>query len=534
MIRRLVRPLAPWTLLGLALLFPLLGERASGQGGQTANPLADSTWPKYRRDLAQTGRSPLNGPAKAALLWTFSTGRKEAEGGIETDPTVGPDGTVYIGANNGILYALDGETGEVRWAFPTLFDRFAIYSSAAIDRAGRVYFGAKDGFLYVLAAPEKGILARVVWRHRIGTTIETSPTIAPDGTVFIGGDDAKLYAIAPPRDGQPSRTLWTFQTGDTLISSPALAPDGTIYIGSMDGKLYALEPTPAGAKVRWAFFTGKTGEFGGIENAPALGPDGTVYVGANDGVLYALDGKTGGAKWSYQTGFRNWGIFSSAAIGSDGTIYVGPKDGVFLALGPPGILSKTGRVKWGYKVGTTIETSPALAADGTVYLGADNGKIYALRPPQSGTEGQLLWSFQTQGTLISSPVIGPRGRLYEGSMDGKLYAFGEGAGRKAAAGALAGTWYGQSGDGRGSGLVFVIVQRGEAVEGVWRLANGIRGDLAGEVKGDQANVTFQTIEGKCSVAFTGSLRVSGDRLSGSYAGKDCVGRPLTGKLEATR
>ncbi|MCI0483100.1 MAG: PQQ-binding-like beta-propeller repeat protein, partial [candidate division NC10 bacterium] len=115
-----------------------------------ASLLAPSAWPKYRGDHRHAGYSPHTGPASNRLKWTFSTGRREAEGGIETDPVIGPDGTVYLGANNGFLYALDPETGDLRWAFPTGFDSFAIYSTPFVDRQGVLYFGAKDGNVYAL------------------------------------------------------------------------------------------------------------------------------------------------------------------------------------------------------------------------------------------------------------------------------------------------------------------------------------------------------------------------------------------------
>ena len=66
---------------------------------------AKSPWPTYRGDLKRTGRSNFKGPTANELRWVFSTGLSEKEGGIETDPIIGPDGTVYIGANNGIFYA---------------------------------------------------------------------------------------------------------------------------------------------------------------------------------------------------------------------------------------------------------------------------------------------------------------------------------------------------------------------------------------------------------------------------------------------
>ncbi|MBI2351551.1 MAG: PQQ-like beta-propeller repeat protein, partial [Deltaproteobacteria bacterium] len=161
--------------------------------------LAESPWPTYRGNLKRTGRSNFKGPATDKLKWVFSTGRSEKEGGIETDPVIAPDGTIYIGANNGIFYALHPETGAVRWAYPTDFDTFAIYSTPFVDRQGIVYFGAKDGKVYALKAPKTGIMGELVWSLNLGTTIQTSPAFAPDGTLVIGADDWAYYGITPPR-----------------------------------------------------------------------------------------------------------------------------------------------------------------------------------------------------------------------------------------------------------------------------------------------------------------------------------------------
>jgi outer membrane protein assembly factor BamB len=503
--------------------------------GNVSRGLADSPWPMYRKNAAHTGQSPHSGPQSEHVMWTFSTGKKEAEGGIETDATIGPDGLVYIGANNGLFYALDGHTGDIVWVFPTRFETFAIYSTAVIDKAGRLYFGAKDGYLYALQPPDSGILGQVAWSYRIGTTIQTSPTLGGDGTVYIGADDGKLYAIAPPQQGKEGRLLWTFQTQNALIaSSPTLAPDGSIYIGSMDGKLYALQPGPRGAppKVRWTFSTGNPGEHGGIENTPALGPNGTLYIGANNGIFYALDSKNGKVMWQFQTEFRTWGIFSSAAIGPDGNVYFGPKDGRLLVLD-----GKTGNVKWSYRTGTTIETSPAITPDGVVYLGADNGVLYAIRPPGFlSRTGKRLWSYQTQGTLISSPVIGANGSLYIGSMDGNVYAFGpEGHGTARRTGPMSGTWYGTYHDSGSAGrITLVVVQNGSDIHGVWRLQGGGSGALEGKMVGKQATFVLTSPSEPCPGRGKGSARLTDSTFNGTYRGQNCMGAIEDGQFTVQR
>src|SRR5918992_4327127 len=182
--------------------------------------LAESPWPTYRGNLKRTGRSSFNGPSADKIRWVFSTGLSEKEGGIETDPVIGPDGTIYIGANNGIFYALDPESGAIRWVFPTDVDTFAIYSTPFVDHQGIVYFGAKDGKVYALRAPKKGILGEVVWSLNLGTTIQTSPAFTPDGTLVIGADDWAYYGITPASASGGPKVQMGFSTPGTLVTLP--------------------------------------------------------------------------------------------------------------------------------------------------------------------------------------------------------------------------------------------------------------------------------------------------------------------------
>jgi len=226
-----------------------------------------------------------------------------------------------------------------------------------------------------------------------------------------------------------------------------------------------------------------------------------------------------------------WGIFSSAALGQDGTVYFGPKDGRLLALD-----GKTGRVKWGYRIGTTIETSPVVTPDGTVYLGADDAKLYALKPPAAGGEGQLLWSYQTRGTLISSPVIGPNRSLYIGSMDGTLYAFGpESAGAPRRSGALSGTWYGTYLDSGSAGtMTLVTVQQGSALYGIWQLQGGGRGALEGTVNGETATFVLAPLSESCPASGVGTATLTPSQISGTYRGQHCMGKIDAGTFTVQR
>jgi len=75
-------------------------------------------------------------------LWTF-----DARDAIRSSPTVSAeDGILYFGCNDGCLYALDADSGELKWKFTT---GGKIHSTPwAAD--GVVYVGSDDGYLYAL------------------------------------------------------------------------------------------------------------------------------------------------------------------------------------------------------------------------------------------------------------------------------------------------------------------------------------------------------------------------------------------------
>src|SRR2546426_773779 len=297
------------TILGVLLLLlimfplpPLFSQR-----------LAESPWPTYRGNLKRTGIAPFKGPTTDKLRWVFSTGLSEKEGGIETDPVIGPDGTIYFGANNGIFYALDPESGAIRWAFPTDFDTFAIYSTAFVDQQGIVYFGAKDGKVYALQPPgEAGQPVKVRWTFASGGRddkggFENAPAIDNEGTLYIAANDGVLYAL----DTKSGKVKWSFDgvaragyRTYAIFSSVAIGPDRTIYFGGKNGDLYAVRERTAlfgtNAETVWSYRLGP-----GIQSSPLLTNDGTVYIGDERGTFHAVRppqaGEQGAALWKFST-----------------------------------------------------------------------------------------------------------------------------------------------------------------------------------------------------------------------------------------
>src|SRR5579863_5788125 len=74
------------------------------------------------------------------------------------------------------------------------------------------------------------------------------------------------------------------------------------------------------------------------------------------------------------------------------------------------------RVKWTFKTGNAIVSTPALA-DHTLYFGSYDHNLYAV----DAASGALHWKFGTKGRIPASPAVA-NGRVYFGSYDSNFYA----------------------------------------------------------------------------------------------------------------
>jgi outer membrane protein assembly factor BamB len=337
--------------------------------------------------------------------WRFETGED-----VDSSPAIGPDGTVYVGSDDGNLYAIHPETGTELWRFPAGGE---IRSSPAVGADGTIYFGSRNAF-YALNA--RGVLK---WSFNAGDYVYSSPAVTSDGrTVYFGSSNGSLYAISA------TGTLkWQFNTGDKIVSSPAIGHDGleaVVYVGSNDRHIYAVAADNGALK--WQFETRAE-----VYGSPAVGADGTVYVGeCKTGTSEAYDfnffglNVDGSKRWQFNGGT---GFYSSPAIGVDDKIYVGLWDGYLLGLNPNGAKS------WSVRTSppSDINSSPAVGANDVIYVGCKDGNFYAFQSPAVEESKKQDWVFQAGDIIQSSPVIDSEGTIYFGSRDNYLYAINPGA-----------------------------------------------------------------------------------------------------------
>ncbi len=302
---------------------------------------------------------------------------------IFSTAAVGPDGTLYIGSENGRLTAFDQE-GKRLWIFSV---GGGIKSIPALG-TDAIYVGSRDKNLYAV-----DFQGRELWRYETGGSIVSSPAVGQDGTIYVGSGDRNVYALRP--DGS---LLWQYQTRSLVNASPVIGKDGSVYIGGMDRYFYALSPA---GDLQWRVLTGF-----GLETDPAVGSDGTIYFGSADRHLYAVSPE-GKVLWKFPTDNE---IYASPALGVDGTIYIGSDDYSLYAVNPDGSL------RWKYTGGGAFIGTPLIGESGTVYSGNDDAHLYALN-----SDGTLKWKLKMGGPLYSSAVFGGSGRIVIGSMDGRVY-----------------------------------------------------------------------------------------------------------------
>lgn len=380
---------------------------------------ADSPWPMFRHDRQHTARTPFTGPAAPVVSWSYPTDQ-----GIASSPTIGPDGTIYVGIGWYYAFTAFADTcllalrpdGSLKWRFCT---QKGIFSSPTLGPDGTIYISSLGGYLYALE--DSLTYAKPQWRTYLEYFfLLSSPALGDDGTIYVGSPSFYFYAVDP--DGSID---WKYQTGWCIISSPAIGDDGTVYIGSKDHNLYAFDP--AQKNMLWAAPTGVFYDGHLVDSSPAIGEDGTIYVGSDqfgaqgqkpvaiDTSFWAFN-PDGSRKWVFPTGS---GVESSPAIGPDGTIYFGSYDGNLYAVIDAG---NEGILQWKFPTGGAVDGSPTVDGDGTIYFGSRDSTLYALHP-----DGSVKWTYRADGGFESSPTIDGNGMLYIGCFDGKLYAFGTGA-----------------------------------------------------------------------------------------------------------
>lgn len=171
------------------------------------------------------------------LVTSQSTGPGGAGGGASgigsgASPTVGADGTVFIGANNSNMYAVSPD-GTQKWLFEAERELAGIWTTPVLSQdGGTLYFGANKGGVYALDAATGSRR----WQFSVYGSIYASSVLDSTGVLYTGTTIEHVYALDTARGEQ----IWDFDAHNQVWSAPSLRPDGTLVIADRGGIVQVL------------------------------------------------------------------------------------------------------------------------------------------------------------------------------------------------------------------------------------------------------------------------------------------------------
>jgi hypothetical protein len=145
---------------------------------------------------------------------------------IRGSPAIGRDGTVYVGGDEGRLFALDPATGGTRWSVGT---SGPLTGAPAVGADGMIYLGSNDGRLYVLTPA-----GQVAAQYQVDGPIDvSSPAIAGNGILYVGTRSGTLYAL---REGGPVAA----PTPATPAVPTVAVPGDFAFVRCGSGRIYSV------------------------------------------------------------------------------------------------------------------------------------------------------------------------------------------------------------------------------------------------------------------------------------------------------
>ncbi len=320
------------------------------------------------------------------------TGSFRAGGTITGQPARSADGSVYFGAHDGFLYALDRHA-NLRWKRDL---GAPIYGGVLLGLDGALYVGTDAATLW--SFDSQGTLR---FRQNVASAIETTPAWSSAGQVLVCAGRELLSFTSR------GQLLFRFRTWGKLFSSPITDREGRAYVGSQDGNFYALAVDGA---ERFRVYAGAP-----VDADAVLDAEGNVYFADEAGRIHAID------VWGEQIWVRKLGasVRAPLAINEAGHVLAltqGPqwrlvaveaKDGTVIA---DRTLALGDGVEAGRAGGVTVDSF------GRLWLGSPVDRVWVFAGVHAAP--QLL---PTRLELLTRPLIAPTGQVVLADRGGQVW-----------------------------------------------------------------------------------------------------------------
>jgi outer membrane protein assembly factor BamB len=311
--------------------------------------------------------------ATGNLIWAYQTG-----GAISSSPTVA-GGIVYFGSGDGNVYALNASNGSLKWKTPdpAYTEEIIPVISCPTVQMGVVYINV-DFYLLALDA----MTGTIKWQYNIGSSYGGSPTVV-NGVVYDASSAGSWSVFAVT--ASTGSFIWIPSVGGLGRNNPTVG-NGKVY-GDVEGNTLVAYDSATGLML-YRFFDSTGAIIPG--NNPTLS-NGIVYVGSFNGNLYALNASNLSLLWQYGAGAG----MSNPTVGN-GMVFAASSNKNLCAVD-----ANKGTLIWSTDFGDFSPDLNLTFAHGILYLGDDGGTVRAF----NSADGLAMWSFQTKGQILSGPCV---------------------------------------------------------------------------------------------------------------------------------
>ena len=310
------------------------------------------------------------------------------------------DNRLIIGSRAGKVVSIDVADGQPVWSTPV---SGGIDAEARFDSShGQVYVGTDDGLVYALT-PADG---RVRWSYKGKGAVERPPALGGDA-VYVTSAAERIVAL-DPRQG---RVIWQYEReapeGFTIHghSGPSLHR-GVVYAGFSDGFLVAFNAGTG--DLMWARSLASASEqYVDVDSTPAALGDDLVLASSYSGGLYALATSSGDVRWRLN-------IEGASGVRIiDNRLYVAaPRDGL-------AALTTTGDVLWRQGLADAGDLSAPMGVGPYLVFSGSRAGLYIV---ERATGKLLETFNPGRGMCASATVGPDGRSLYVLANSGSLYA----------------------------------------------------------------------------------------------------------------
>lgn len=326
-------------------------------------------------------------------LWQYSDNSDIGSG-------VAPSKNLVIASNsNGLIYALNKNTGKKIWSFAT---KGKIYSTPATED-GLVVVASTDDNIYCLNASS----GKLVWKFETQKPIVANALIK-NKTVYIGAGDGHFRAL----DLYNGNLKWSYDSVKGFVVTTPLFYKNKIYFGTWGTEFYALD-AGTGAKV-WEWNNGSANRMFSPAACYPVATDGKIFIVAPDRYMTVFDAENGNVIWRKNDPKNR--VRESMGLSKDSSlIYAKTMEGKLIGISTS---EPDMKITWEANTQLNYEIAPtAIVQSGNiVYVPSNSGVVVAV----NRSDGGILWKHKICNALVTNITPLDKNKIVITTMDGKV------------------------------------------------------------------------------------------------------------------